>query len=203
MSLAGVVLAAGRSARMGSPKALLDFLDLPFAVRILEALEALEVKTRVVVLGPDAPRIQPVLAGHDCMIVENLEPEAGPIASLRVALRALQPLQPSAALVWPVDLPHVRVTTVERLLETHRRTDAPAVVPTFGERRGHPVIWGSALFGELLESPAATREGARAVLHRHEKDVVSVPVDDPAVIDELNTPEDYERLVREWNRDIY
>ena len=81
--------------------------------------------------------------------------------------------------------------------------DASAVVPTFGERRGHPVIWGSALFGELLESQAATREGARAVLHRHDKDVVSVPVDDPAVIDELNTPEDYERLVREWNRDIY
>jgi len=203
MSLAGVVLAAGRSARMGSPKALLDFLGLPFVVRIMEALEALEVKARVVVLGPDAPRIQPVLAGHDCMIVENPEPETGPIASLRAALRALQPLQPSAVLVWPVDLPHVRVTTVERLLETHRRTRAAAVVPTFAERRGHPVIWGSALFEDLLESPEATRQGARAVLHKHDKEVVAVPVDDPAVIDQLNTPEDYERLVREWNRDIY
>lgn len=203
MSLAGVVLAAGRSARMGSPKALLDFRGLPFAVRILEALEALEVKTRVVVVGPDAPRIRPALAGHHCMIVENPEPETGPIASLRAALRALQPLQPSAVLVWPVDLPHVRVATVERLIETHRRSDAPAVVPTFAERRGHPVIWGSALFDELLESPAATQEGARAVLHKHATEVVSVPVDDPAVIDEVNTPEDYERLVREWNRDIY
>jgi molybdenum cofactor cytidylyltransferase len=181
----------------------LDFLGLPFTVRILEALEALEVKTRVVVLGPDAPRIRPALAGHDFMIVENAEPESGPIASLRAALRALQPIQPSAALVWPVDLPHVRVATVERLLETHRRTGAPAVVPTFGERRGHPVIWGAALFEELLASPAATREGARAVLHEHAAEVVSVPVDDPAVIDEVNTPEDYERLVREWNRDIY
>jgi CTP:molybdopterin cytidylyltransferase MocA len=54
-----------------------------------------------------------------------------------------------------------------------------------------------------LESPAATREGARAVLHEHAGQVVSVPVDDPAVIDEVNTPDDYERLVREWNRDIY
>ena len=188
---------------MGSPKALLDFLGLPFAVRILEALEALEVKTRVVVLGPDAARIQPLLAAHDFMLVENLEPETGPIASLRAALNALQPVQPSAVLVWPVDLPHVRVTTVERVLEAYRRTVAPAVVPTFAERRGHPVIWGSALFHELLESPAATREGARAVLHEHEGEVVSVPVDDPAVIDEVNTPEDYERLVREWNRDIY
>lgn len=203
MSLAGVVLAAGRSARMGSPKALLDFLGVPFIVRILEALEALEVKTRVVVLGPDAPRIQPAIAGHDCMIVENPEPETGPIASLRGALRALQPLQPQAILAWPVDLPHVRVSTVERMMEAYRRAAAPVVVPTFAERRGHPVIWGAALFGELLENTAATREGARAVLHDHEKEIVSVPVDDPAVIDQVNTPEDYERLVREWNRDIY
>lgn len=203
MSLAGVVLAAGRSARMGSPKALLDFLGLPFVVRILQALEALEVKTRVVVLGPDAPRIQPVLSDHDCMIVENQEPDTGPIASFRGALRALQPLQPSAVLVWPVDLPHVRVSTVERILEVHRRTAAKVVVPTFAERRGHPVMWGSALFTELLESVEATREGARAVLHAHEEDLMSVPVDDPAVIDQINTPEDYERLVRDWNRDIY
>src|SRR5438876_10677471 len=203
MTLAGIVLAAGRSARMGSPKALLDFRGLPFAVWILEALEGLEVMTRVVVLGPDAPRILPAIAGHDCIIVENPDPETGPIASLRSALRALQPLQPSAALVWPVDLPHVRVTTVERILETHRRTRASAVVPTFAERPGHPVIWGPASFGDLLESPEATRQGARAVLHKKDKEVVAVPVADPAVIDELNTPEDYERLVREWNRDIY
>jgi CTP:molybdopterin cytidylyltransferase MocA len=188
---------------MGSPKALLDFLGVPFVVRILEALEALEVKTRVVVLGPDAPRIQPFLASHDCIIVENPDPETGPVASLRAALRALRPLQPHAMLVWPVDLPHVRVTTVERVLEAHRRTKAPVVVPTFAERRGHPVLWGSALFGELLENPAATREGARAVLHEHVQELVGVPVDDPAVIDQVNTPEDYERLVREWNRDIY
>ena len=203
MSLAGVVLAAGRSSRMGSPKALLDFLGLPFATRILQALEALEVKTRVVVLGPDAPRIQPALADHDFMLVENPEPETGPIASLRGALRALQPLQPSAVLVWPVDLPHVRVSTVERVIEAHRRTRAPVVLPTFAERRGHPVIWGSSLFGELLDSPEAVRGGARAVLHEHEQEVVGIPGDDPAVVDQVNTPEDYERLVREWNRDIY
>jgi molybdenum cofactor cytidylyltransferase len=203
MSLAGVVLAAGRSSRMGSPKALLDFLGLPFVVRILQALEALEVKTRVVVLGPDAARIQPALASHDFILVENSEPETGPIASLRGALRTLQPLQSSAVLVWPVDLPHVRVSTVERLIEAQRRTKGPVILPTFAERRGHPVIWGSTLFGELLESTEAAQDGARAVLHRHEREVFGVPVDDPAVIDQVNTPEDYERLVREWNRDIY
>src|SRR5438046_8970261 len=58
MGLAGVVLAAGASARMGRPKALLDFRGRPFDVRILEALEALDVKSRVVVRGPDAGRVR-------------------------------------------------------------------------------------------------------------------------------------------------
>ncbi len=203
MSVAGVVLAAGRSARMGSPKALLDFLGQPFAVRILEALEALDVKTRVVVVGPDAPRVRPALATHECLIVENPDADAGPIASLRVALRALDSVRPSAVLVWPVDLPHVRVATVERLLELYRRTRAPVVLPTFAARRGHPIIWDAALFAELHSNEQASRVGARAVLRAHGAEAVTVPVDDPAVIDDLNTPEDYERLVREWNRDIY
>jgi molybdenum cofactor cytidylyltransferase len=201
--LAGIVLAAGRSARMGFPKALLDFRGAPFVVRILEAFEALELKHRVVVLGPDAPRIRPALAMHDCAIVENPDVDAGPIASLRAALTALRATRPGAVLVWPVDLPHVRIATVERMREAHQRSGAPAVAPVFGGRRGHPVIWDQAVFGELETSESATREGARAVLRAHGGEVVTVPVDDPAVVDDLNTPEDYERLVREINRDAY
>ncbi len=164
MSVAGVVLAAGRSERMGAPKALLDFRGRPFVIRILEALEALDLKPRVVVLGPDAPRIRPALAAHECLIVENLDVAGGPIGSLRAALAALKPVRPAALLAWPVDLPQVRVTTIERLLARH---------------------------------------GGRAVLSGHEAELTLVAVDDPAVIDDLNTPEDYERLVREINRDIY
>jgi molybdenum cofactor cytidylyltransferase len=203
MSVAGVVLAAGASERMGRSKALLDFRGVPFVVRILEALEALDMKPRLVVLGPDAPRIRPSLATHECVIVEQADVGAGEIASLRAALATLEPVRPSAVLAWPVDLPHVRVSTIERLLERYRLSPAPAVVPSFAERRGHPVLWDRALFAELSDSPAATRHGARAVLLAHESELATVPVDDPAVIDDLNTPEDYERLVREVNRDIY
>jgi molybdenum cofactor cytidylyltransferase len=122
---------------------------------------------------------------------------------LRAALGALQPVRPSGVLAWPVELPHVRVGTVERLLEAYRRSGAPAVLPSFAERRGQPVIWDQALFPELMSSASATRHDARAVLAAHERDLVTVAVDDPAVIEEVNTPEDYERLVREINRDIY
>lgn len=203
MSIAAAVLAAGRSERMGNPKALLDFRGRPFVVAVLEALEALDFKHRVVVLGPDAPRIRPVLAPHHCLLVENPDPETGPIGSLRAALTALEPARPTALLVWPVDIPHVRIATVERLLESHERLAPPVVVPAFGGRRGHPVIWDSSVFQELATSAAATRDGARAVLHALEDKAAIVAVDDPAVIDDIDTPQDYERLIREINRDAY
>lgn len=203
MPLAGVVLAAGRSVRMGFPKALLDFRGAPFVVRILEALEALDLKHRVVVLGSDESRIRPVLQAQECLVVTTPDVDAGPIASLRAALGALKTARPAAVLVWPVDFPHVRIATVERMVEAHQRTRAPAVVPAFGGHRGHPVIWDQALFPELETSEAAGRDGARAVLRAHEREAVTVPVDDPAVTDDINTPEDYERLVREINRDAY
>lgn len=204
MSLAAVILAGGRSTRMGTPKALLDFRGEPFVVRILEALEALELKTRVLVLGPDAAaRVRPAVAAHDCLIVENPDVDGGPIASLRAALAAVHGIGPAGLLAWPVDLPHVRITTVERLIEAWRRSHPAVVVPTFAERRGHPVIWDARVFPDLATSAAATREGARAIAHAYETELCAVGVDDPAVIDQVNTPEDYERLVREWNRDIY
>ena len=205
MSLAGIVLAAGRSSRMGSPKALLDFRGEPFVLRILEIFEALDLKTRVVVVVPgvEAKEIRSALSRHDCLVVENPDVDGGPIASLRAGLKATQAVSPSGALVWPVDLPHVRVDTVERLFDVFRRNSPFAAVPRFGARRGHPIIWASAAFTELEESEAASREGARVVLRAHQSEIKEVPVDDPAVIDDLNTPEDYERLVREINRDAY
>jgi len=100
-------------------------------------------------------------------------------------------------------LPHVRLATVQRLIDAYARGGAPAVVPAFGTRRGQPVIWDASLFAEIETSEAATRHGGNAVLHTHASQLVTVTVDDPAVLDDVNTPEDYERLVREVNRDIY
>jgi CTP:molybdopterin cytidylyltransferase MocA len=153
-----------------------------------------------VVLGPDAPRVRTALGAHPCLLVENPDPDSGPIGSLRAALAALEGVRPTALLAWPVDVPHARLDTVERLIAAYERTSAPVVVPSFAGRRGHPVIWDASLFHELATSSAATREGARAVLRGAGDRAVVVAVDDPAVIDDIDTPEDYERLIRDINR---
>src|SRR5947207_14116623 len=101
MGLAGVVLAAGASERMGRPKPLLDFRARPFAVRILGALEALDVKSRVVVLGPDAAGGRPALATHEYLLVEHPDLAVQALGSLRAARAALEPLRPAGAVACP------------------------------------------------------------------------------------------------------
>jgi molybdenum cofactor cytidylyltransferase len=95
------------------------------------------------------------------------------------------------------------MTTVERLLDAHRNAHPGVVVPAFEGRRGHPVLWDASLCEELRTSPDAARVGARAVARAHPDASQVIPVDDPAVVDALDTPEDYERLVRNVNRDLY
>src|SRR2546428_12200863 len=125
MSVAGVVLAAGRSERMGAPKALLDFRGRPFVIRILEALEALDLKPRVVVLGPDAPRIRPALAAHECLIVENLDVAGGPIGSLRAAPAGVETVRPAPPPARPGGPPPVPATPRERPPEAGRPPAPP------------------------------------------------------------------------------
>lgn len=193
MSLAGIVLAAGPSARMGFPKALLDFRGAPFVVRVLEALEALDVKPRVVVLGPDAARVRPVLATRDCLVAENPVVDTGPLGSLLAGWEALHIARPAGALVWPVDRPHVRIATVEHLVEMQRRTGAAAVAPVFAGRRGEPIILTEPVLRGLVARPVSDTV---AILDG-QPDVLEVPVDDAAVVASVAAPADYERWLRQ------
>jgi molybdenum cofactor cytidylyltransferase len=127
---------------------------------------------------------------------ENLA--AGPIGSIRAGIRALESHPVDGALIWPVDRPHVPVDVVGGLLDAFRRTGGPIVVPVFEGRRGHPVVFGRGTFAELIAVPDG--EGARAVVRRDRTRVVEVPVSDSAVLEDLNTPDDYRALLRREDR---
>lgn len=192
--IAAIILAAGASERMGYPKALLPYRGRPFLEGILEACYAAGVEHRVVVLGHQADKILAAMDLSGVTVVRSEDLEAGPIGSVWAGLSALSALPVDAVLVWPVDRPHVAVATVESLVDAFRSTHQPVVLPTWDGKRGHPVLFGRAVFAELLGAPRD--EGARAVVHRDPARVAEVPVDDPTVLEDFNTPDDYKRLLR-------
>jgi molybdenum cofactor cytidylyltransferase len=196
--VAAIILAAGASQRMGYPKALLPYRGSSFLAGILDATFAAGIETRVVVLGYYADKIQESLDLSGAIVVMNHNLDAGPIGSIRAGILALAPHPVDGALIWPVDRPHVPVAVITDLLDSFRKTRQAIVVPTFRGRRGHPVIFGRAAFEELLAAP--DQEGARAVVRRSRARVAEVPVTDSAVLEDLNTPEDYRKLLRREDR---
>jgi molybdenum cofactor cytidylyltransferase len=192
--IAATIISAGASSRMGFPKALLEYHGVTFLRSILDATAAVGVHHRIVVLGPHADKI---VGKHDLRGVTVLETEqfeAGPIGSIRAAIREVGPHPVDGILVWPVDMPHVAIATVEALLAGFRASGRPIVIPAYEGKHGHPVIFGRDVFQELLEAPDS--EGARAVVHADSDRVFEVPVDDSAVVEDLNTPAEYQDLMK-------
>ena len=189
--ITAIVLAGGASERMGRAKALLPLRGSTFLEVILESCRSLPLAEVIVVAGPDIDKMlsDNVLGGARKIL--NPTPESGPIGSIRLGIGALDPAA-EGILVWHVDRPLVRAETVRRLLE-RLEEGAPIVVPGFQGRRGHPVIFARAVFEELIQVPEG--EGARAVVRADPSRVSSVPVEDPAVVEDIDTPEAHRELL--------
>lgn len=191
-----IILAAGASSRMGRPKAL---LPLPggdcFLTRIAATLGAAGIGQVIAVVGQDEAPIRGMLRERPAAIrlVRNPDPSRGQLSSLVAGLDALSSGDSSAVLVTTVDLPLVSADTVSAVVAAWRSARAVIARPAFGARHGHPVIFGAQLFEELRRADPAL--GARAVLERHRAEIVDVPVDDPGAYEDIDTPEDYRRII--------
>lgn len=196
LRFAGVVLAAGRSERMGRPKALLTDPDgVPFIRRIAGTLlEAGVPRVYVVARQEGAADLTRALQGLDAgavTVVVNGDPDRGQLSSLLTGLATAGAVD--AMLVTLVDVPFVTVETVRAVIAAHAAGRAPIVRPADGDRHGHPVIFDAALFAELRTAPLD--RGAKSVVRAHEAAIVNVPVRDEGAFVDLDTPEDYARAV--------
>ena len=194
-----IILAAGESARMGHPKALLTYRGEAFLAGILHAAFAAGLERRVTVLGHHADKVlKEIDFGDDITVVRSEKLDAGPIGSIRAGVRAILNHPVEAAVIWPVDRPHVSVATITGLIDGFRESAKPIVVPSHDGRRGHPVLFGRDLFEELLAAP--DEGGARHVVRADPGRVHAAAVNDPAVLEDLNTPEEYRELLRQEDR---
>lgn len=186
-----VILAAGASSRMGSPKALLKLGDESFLGHLMKVHRSLELPI-CVVLGEDRAKIQQTVDLDGVTVLVNEAAGAGPLSSIHLALHCGGDFE--GLLVHPVDHPLVRGRTLQALIETHADRPEGILLPRFQGRNGHPVLFPRRFFEDLLAAPLEV--GARWVVHRHSRAVRPVDVDDPAVLWNINTREDLDEALR-------
>lgn len=191
--IAGIVLAAGQSRRMGEPKAFLRAGRDTFLARVVHALRGACADV-VVVAGsrsdPTARAVHEAAEALGARTAENPAKDSPQIESLQCGLAALS-AEVEGAMVCPVDVPGVTPALARALADAFARTGAPVVAPAHGGRHGHPILFSRALFAELMRDGLA--EGARTVVHAHAGEIAEVPVDSLAA--DVDTPDDYRRWV--------
>jgi molybdenum cofactor cytidylyltransferase len=191
-----IVLAAGRSSRMGRAKALLplDGGDT-FLTRIVNTFHAADVDDVVIVVGHDAEAIARACAesGLRARVVVNDGYDRGQLSSLVAGVDAVDRPGVAAALVTLVDVPFVDSSTVRAVVDAYRATRAPIVRPTSGTRHGHPFLVDRALFDALRHADPI--RGAKPIVRAHASPAGDIPIADEGAYTDVDTPEEYERCV--------
>ncbi|MDF2440756.1 MAG: molybdenum cofactor cytidylyltransferase [Abditibacteriota bacterium] len=200
LKMDAIVLAAGMSRRMGQLKSLLPFGGGTVLGHVVAMLRAAPVVSSIIIVtGNRADEIEAALQGDGVRCVWNADFATGEmLSSVQCGVRALSP-KPPAWLLMPGDLPLVQSRTVEELCAMWERTCASLVVPSHGERRGHPVLFSGSLREDVLA--LGPQETLRTVVQRERAvgNVVEVAVADAGIHLDLDTLEDYERALQIWN----
>ena len=199
--IAAIILAGGASTRMGTPKALLPDPDgQPFVARLVRTFAAAGIGDVIIVTGGHHDAIAAILEADQPpvhpTVVRNPDPSRGQLSSLWIGLATASRPDLESILVTPVDIPMVRASTVRRVVDAWRENRRPVVRPAVGTRHGHPVLFDRAVFDELQGAPLD--RGARVVVHAHADEVMDVPVDDEGCLMDVDTPTDYDALIRSF-----
>jgi len=193
LMISGILLAAGESRRMGSAKALLHYQGQTFIARICNAFLTAGVDELIVVLGARAEQLRQVLPIHSKLrTVINSRYNLGQLSSLMVGIGALSPGS-EAAIVNLVDHPVIDAKTINALISSFRTAPLPILIASYQGKRGHPVLFSSQVYGEILAAPLD--QGAKVVVRKDPTRVREVPLDDPGILADIDTPEDYVRYV--------
>ena len=187
---AGLILAAGESRRMGSPKALLLYQGETFLDRLI-GLFLQRCSPVIAVLGAHHDRVRAGMRrAAQAVLVENPDFRRGQLSSMQCGLRAVPP-NAEGVLFTLVDHPAVQPETVAALLAP--AAPGPLRIPQSGGRRGHPIWFSMPLVEEFLALPGAST--AREVITRHAAEIAYIPVDDPGILADVDDPEAYATLL--------
>jgi len=183
-----IVLAAGRSKRMGKLKPLLRFNDTTFLGQIISVLKLSDVDRITVVLGAEAAKIKKTINLSRICVIVNKDYQKGQLSSLIAAIEQT-PKGTDAILLCLVDNPFITKEVVNKIISKFKKTNNPIIVPVFNKKRGHPTLFSRSLFNELLNAPE--EQGARYVLYSNEEKILEVETSESGILVGIDTPDEY------------
>lgn len=186
-----VLPGAGASRRMGRPKLLLPYRGGTLVGSVVEALRGGGVSTIVLVTSPGDEDLRAWAREAGVVAAVNPAPERGMLSSIREGIAALGKTG-EILLVSPADLPALRPETVSTLVRRMEETGAPLALPVYQGRRGHPMAIAPALIPEI--DTLDPDVGLKQLRDRHEDLLFELEVEDPGVVEDVDTPEDYEKI---------
>jgi len=189
--VAAVVLAAGMSRRMGTPKQLLRIGGKTILERTLKNVRASNVDELILVLGHAADEVQKTIATPGLKIVINPDYQQGMGTSLRRGLAEVS-ADVKAALIVLADQPWVSSETLNRLIECHQERKPQIIIPAYKGFRGNPVLLDRSVFAEVQALNGDV--GCRAIFGDHTEGILKLPVDDPGILLDIDSQDDFEKL---------
>ena len=194
-SISAILTAAGESTRMGRPKPLLPWHGVTLVEYQVCVLIDAGVTEVVVVLGHEADAIAAYLKGRGVRHVINLDYREGKATSIKAGLRCIDP-DADAILLLAVDQPRTR-DIISTVIESHLARNALITSPRYQGHGGHPLIFSASLKVQL-EGITEENNGIREVFQAHRDEVLELPIDDPMLRLDLNTPDAYEEAKRRY-----
>ena len=190
--IAGLILAAGESRRMGRDKALLTYHGRSFLETIISNLGAAGIEKVTVVLGHHAEAIQRAVDLGSVRVVINREYLRGQTSSLQLGLAAAATDSPEAVIMCLVDHPAISPGVIAELRKRFESTRPPVLIPTYKGERGHPVVISQRLFPELLALLPV--DPTNTVIRKYRNETQFVEVADRGILLDVDDPATYERL---------
>ena len=191
-NVAGIILSAGESTRMGADKALLVYRGKTFLENIIAALREAGVHRVIVVLGHNADLIQQSVDLSEVEVVVNQDYRRGQTSSLQAGLRVLAASEPDGIVLCLVDHPAISTNTMRNLIQHFKSSGRPVFVPQMQGRHGHPVLVGREVFSQI--AALGPDEGADTVIHKYRDRTEFVEVTDPGILIDVDDPESYLNL---------
>jgi molybdenum cofactor cytidylyltransferase len=193
--ISAIVLAAGYSSRMGTQKLLLPFGEKTVISHIVDQILSSSIEKVYVVTGHQAEKVGGELSDKPVRIVNNPEYQSGMLSSVRAGLRDISQ-ECEAVLVALGDQPSIKTELIDRLIQSFSSTQKKIIVPLHNGKHGHPILFSITYCDEILTNYDDI--GLRGILHAHNDDVFEMNVSSPAVLSDMDNPDDYRRELKEY-----